>query len=123
MWIFSQHGFFSAVCARQGDGSHDQPVDPDRIMVRARLRGHLEALKERYPDLLGDCAIRDSMGTDYPYRLFVAKSVWAHVLAGLANETDYDNFKSRVQEYQGKGGAAYKHSLHSVWSTMHRLQE
>ena len=35
MWIFTKHGFFSAVCARQGDGKHGQPVDPDRIMVRA----------------------------------------------------------------------------------------
>ena len=24
MWIFTQHGFFSTVCARQGDGSHGQ---------------------------------------------------------------------------------------------------
>src|SRR5436305_641101 len=34
MWIFTKHGFFSAVCAREGDGSHGRPVDPDRIMVR-----------------------------------------------------------------------------------------
>jgi len=38
MWIFTKYGFYSAVCARQGDGSHGQPVDPDRIMVRARVR-------------------------------------------------------------------------------------
>jgi hypothetical protein len=44
MWIFSKYGFFSAVCARQGDGSHGQPVDPERMMVRARDQGHLEAL-------------------------------------------------------------------------------
>jgi len=36
MWIFTRHGFFSAVCARQGDGKHGQPVDPDRIMVIQR---------------------------------------------------------------------------------------
>ncbi len=47
MWLFTKHGFYSAVCARQGDGSHGQSVDPDRIMVRARVRSHLEALKER----------------------------------------------------------------------------
>jgi len=58
MWVFTKHGFFSAVCARQGDGTYGQPVDQDRIMVRARVRGHLEAPKgtlspparpERYP--------------------------------------------------------------------------
>jgi len=29
MWVFTKHGFFSAVCARQGGGEHGQPVDPD----------------------------------------------------------------------------------------------
>jgi hypothetical protein len=123
MWIFTKHGFFSAVCARQGNGKHGQPVDPDRIMVRARLRSHLEALKKRFPDVLGECEIQESAGTDYAYRLFVQKSVWTQVLAGLAEETDYDNFKSEVAHHQGKAGAAYEHSLHEVWSVMHRLQK
>jgi hypothetical protein len=52
MWIFTKHGFFSAVCARQGDGKHGQSVDPDRILVRARVRGHLDALKKRFPERL-----------------------------------------------------------------------
>jgi hypothetical protein len=45
------------------------------------------------------------------------------VLAGLAAETDYDNFKSEVGQHQGAAGAAYEHSLHDVWSIMYRLQE
>ena len=123
MWIFTKHGFFSAVCARQGDGKHGQPVDLDRIMVRARGRGHLEALKKRFLDLLGPCAIQESVGTDYAYRLFVQKSAWTRVLAGLAEETDYDNFKSEVARHQGQPGAPYEHSLREVWSVMHKLQK
>jgi hypothetical protein len=123
MWIFTKHGFFSAVCARQGAGRHGEPVDIDRIMVRARIRGHLEALKKRFPDLLGDCEIQESAGTDYAYRLFVQKSAWTQVLAGLAEETDYDNFKSEVARHQGRAGAAYEHSLQEVWSVMNRLQK
>jgi hypothetical protein len=123
MWIFTKHGFFSAVCARQGDGKHGKPIDPNRIMVRARVRGHLEALKERFPDHLGQCEIQESTGTDYAYRLFVQKSAWTQVLAGLAEETDYDNFKSEVAHHQGHDGAAYEHSLHEVWSVMNRLQK
>jgi hypothetical protein len=123
MWIFTKHGFFSAVCARQGDGRHGQAVDPDRIMVRARVRGHLEGLKKRFPGLLGACEIQESVGTDYAYRLFVGKSLWVHVLAGLAEETDYDNFKSEVARHQGRDGAPYEHSLHEVWAVMHRLQK
>lgn len=123
MWIFTKHGFFSAVCARQGSGSHGRPVDPDRIMVRARLRSHLKALKERFDDLLGDCEIQESTGTDYAFRLFVSKSAWVRVLGGLAEETDYDNFKSTVARHQGQAGAAYERSLHDVWSVMHELRE
>jgi hypothetical protein len=123
MWLFTKHGFFSAVCARQGNGKHGQPVDPGRIMVRARVRGHLEALKARFPDRLGSCEIVDSDGTDYAYRLFVAKPAWRQVVAELAEETDYDNFKSEVARHQGKAGAAYEHALHDVWSVMNRLQK
>ena len=123
MWIFTRHGFFSAVCARQGDGKHAQPVDPDRIMVRARVEGQLDALKKRFPDLLDECEIQASAGTDYAYRLFVPKSVWVQVVAGLADETDYDNFKTEVARHQGRSGRDYEHALHDVWTVMHRLQK
>ena len=123
MWVFTKHGFFSAVCARQGSGKHGQPVDPNRIMVRARVRGHLEALKKRFPDLLGKCEIQEFAGTDYGFRIFVEKPAWSQVLAGLAEETDYDNFKSEVARHQGKAGAAYERSLHDVWSVMYKLQK
>jgi hypothetical protein len=67
MWLFTRYGFYSAVCARQGDGRKGRPVDPDRIMVRARLRSHLEALRNRFPDLLADCEILETADTDYYY--------------------------------------------------------
>ena len=123
MWLFTKHGFYSAVCARQGDGSHDQPVDPDRIMVRVRVRNHLEALKQRFSDLLAECEIKEFTGTDYAFRIFVPKSIWSQVLVGLNEEMDYDNFKSEVARHQGSEGAAYEHSLHEVWSVMNRLQK
>jgi hypothetical protein len=123
MWIFTKHGFFSAVCARKGNGKYDQPLDPDRIMVRARVRGHLEALKRRFAKLLSKCGIKEFAGSDYAYRLFVPKAAWKQVVAGLAEETDYDNFKSEVARYQGKDGSAYEASLHEVWSIMNRLQK
>jgi hypothetical protein len=123
IWIFTKHGFYSAVCARNGNGSHNQPVDPDRIMVRARVRDHLEALKSRFPELLGQCEIWEDAGTDYAFRLFVPKSTWTKVVMELAEETDYDNFKSKVARHQGHAGAAYERSLHDVWSVMNRLQK
>ncbi len=122
MWVFTKYGFFSAVCARKGSGEYGQPVDPNCIMVRARVRGHLVALKKRFPDLLGNCEIQEFTGADYAFRIFVEKPVWSKVMAALAEETDYDNFKSEVARHQGKAGAPYEHSLHEVWSVMSGLQ-
>ena len=123
MWIFTKYGFFSAVCARQGSGEYGQPVDPDRVMVRARVRGHLDALKDRFPELLGGCEVREFAGADYAFRLFVEKSAWSRALAALAEEVDYDNFKSEVARHQGAAGADYEGSLHDVWRVMNRLQK
>ena len=36
MWLFTKHGFFSVVCARQGNGKHGQLIDTARLVVRAR---------------------------------------------------------------------------------------
>jgi hypothetical protein len=80
-------------------------------------------LKKRFHDNLGDCEIQEFAGTDYAYRLFTSKSAWTRVLAGMAEETDYDNFKPAVASHQGLAGAAYQHSLHDVWSVMHKLQK
>ena len=122
MWIFTKYGFFSAVCARGGDGGHSQPVDFDTIMVRARCREHLEALKIRFPFRLGACEIQTNIGTDYAFRLFVTKSSWSRVMAALAVETDFDNFKGAVARHEGVAGAPYVNSLHEVWDVMRELQ-
>ncbi|HET6880945.1 MAG TPA: hypothetical protein VFI31_12360 [Pirellulales bacterium] len=34
----------------------------------------------------------------------------------LAEDTDYDNFKSEVARHQGSAGAACESALHRVWS-------
>lgn len=123
MWLFTKYGFFSVVCARQGDGSHGMPVDHDRMMVRARVAEHLAALKERFPDELGGSEIVTTAHTDYACRLFVEKANWVRVAAALAEETDYDNFKNAVSRSLGTAGSEYLHSLHDVWGVMHKLQK
>ena len=50
MWIFTRWGFFSCVCARQGDGDAEESVDRQQLMIRARTRVHLETLQSRLPD-------------------------------------------------------------------------
>lgn len=123
MWLFTRYGFYSAVCARQGDGGFGQPVDETRIMVRARRREHLEALLDRFADLLGEAVIHKSDSSDYRFRIFLDKTVWAQVVERLAMDIDYDNFKSEVARHIGTVGAPYEHALHEVWSVMYRLQD
>ena len=123
MWIFTKHGFFSAVCARQGDGRHGQPVDPDRMMVRARNRGHLEAAEEavRRPAR----PVRHSgVGRDR-LRLPTLRQQ-----GGVVPGAFRPGRGNRLRQLQvggrpppGRAGAAYERSLHEVWSVMHQLQK
>ena len=122
MWLFNKYGFYSAVCARQGDGRYANPF-LHRIMMRVRVRIHLDTSKERFAGRLGDCEIQELPGSDYAFRIFVEKQVWSQVFVGLHEEVDYDNFNSEVVHHQGKAVAACEHSLHEAWSVMHRLQK
>lgn len=122
MWIFTVHGFYSAVCARIGNGERNQPVDHNRIMVRARLKSHLNNLKNAFPDLLEKCEIETFTGTDYKYRIFVSKDTWTTLLEKISEDINYDNFKSAVAKNRGVG-SDYEHSLHDVWSTMYSIQK
>ena len=119
MWIFTKYGFFSAVCARRGFAELGQPVDPDRVMVRSRSRNHLERLQKRFTSLKSK-QIESFPGSDYPFRIFIDKRAWATLMKQLAEEMDYDNFKSEVARQPDD--AIYEDCLHDVWGIMRRLQ-
>lgn len=123
MWIFTKYGFNSVVSPQEDDGDLDRQVDPSRVMVRCRLREHIEALKERFPDLIADYDIKESSRADYAFRMLVDKRVWSQLLLRLNDELEYDNFKSEVARFRGDKDTAYVDSLHEVWSVMHTLQE
>jgi hypothetical protein len=122
MWVFTRYGFYSVACVRNKDGS----VDTERVMVRARMREHLESLRERFPETgLGRAEILVDAGTDYLYRLIVDKAEWASVVSQLAMEQTWPGFKSEAARYErrGRGAARYVEALHKVWWTMAKLQE
>lgn len=75
---------------------------------------------ERFPHQLGDCEIRN-IGTEYAFRIFIAKSVWSQIVAELSEELDYHNFKEEVARFRGED--EYWKSLHEVWSDMRELQK
>ena len=124
MWLFTRFGFFSAVCARVGDGKKSRAVDPTRMMIRARDRQHLENLIEAFPLELLDAEIHQrkpgSTG-DYVCRIFVPKSVWVEVVTSMVEAQNYDNFK--VACSHSKADGAYLNLLHKVWICGMSLQK
>jgi hypothetical protein len=117
MWIFTRYGFYSVACASKADGS----LDKDTVMVRGRRKDHLQNLRNRF-SAIAAAEIVTMADRDYRYRIILAKSVWVPILAQLAEEQEWSNFKSEVAVHQGGEGALYVAALHDVWGIMYRLQ-
>ena len=118
MWFFSTLGFYSVVCARNIDGS----LDDSKVMVRARLREHLENLAGRFFDDLYATPIITTNDTDYRYRIVIPKETWGNLLKEMATEITYSNFKGEVSKNKEHVQSGYERSLHDVWNVMFRLQ-
>jgi hypothetical protein len=88
MWIFTTQGFYSVVAYRE---------DPERLLVRARTRADIEALRKQIPSL----EPFEDPEADYRHRAIVSGEEWIAALALLAAEIDYDNFKNEVASRQG----------------------
>ena len=107
MWIFTKHGFYSAV---------QDETDSSVIKVRARVRDDLVRLIEA-------CNIKshivETTDTDYAYRIFISRSELMRVMIEMVDDLDYLNFKSEVFKQQGiERYSAY----HDVWEVMYKLQ-
>jgi 8-oxo-dGTP pyrophosphatase MutT (NUDIX family) len=111
MWILTPIGFFSIV---------RKPEDRYRgtLTVRARVRGDLEALRDRYLPTLE--AIDDDPDRDYRFRATAPRGDVTAALAQLAEEIDYDDFKSTVASRQGDARAKV---YGDVWWTLRDLQD
>jgi hypothetical protein len=120
MWLMTTIGMFSAVCPRTEKGRGGK-VETDKIMVRARVRGHIEALQERFGEF-GEAELIETPNADYRYRIIVDKAAWAEAVGRMIDEQDYTNFKNAADSRQGRSGTAYVHALHRVWDVMYELQ-
>lgn len=88
------------------------------MTVRARARGDLETLKERYIPKLGH--ILKGEGTDYQYRAKVSREDLAKAMGKIITDIDYSNFKDSVAEKQGNKRARI---YGDVWETLLGLQK
>lgn len=107
MWLVTTQGFYSVVQHRR---------DHDKLLVRARTREDIEALRVQIPDLR---PFSDSRA-DYRWRAVVTRAEWIAALAQLVSEIDYPNFKSAVGSRQG---AERAHVYGEVWRILASLQE
>ena len=117
MYVFTSHGFYSVASARIGypDG---RELDPNRVVVRARAKRHLEALIEQFPSLLAGVQLEENDSADYRWRMVIPKAVWSEVVAALANDVRYDDF-----ERTAKHDAEYHRALNEVWGAMFDMQD
>lgn len=106
MWIFTQRGFISAVMDKKGG--------PDTLIVRGRDRESLRDLSQ-----YAGARIIDNEGTDYPFRVRVERVVFAGYMLKMVEELDYTNYKSAAGK---KRDSVFTGALHSIWSTMLRLE-
>ncbi len=120
MWIFTRYGFYSVATATAEVGLDTSP-DPDPVMIRARSRAHLENLQSRFKEMSGR-QILEWPDRDYRFRIIVGKEIWASVIAELAREQTWSNFKSKVASSLS-GDREYVQAIHEVWSVMGKLQE
>src|SRR4051812_38801979 len=100
MWICLNDAFLSIVA------HYD---DPDKLLVRARVKGHIEAVFPGYK-------VYTRAGSDYLYRADVLRDAVAQVMRERIMNIDYTNFKDSVKD----------HKLHDAyagfWTIMNRLQ-
>ena len=100
MWICLNNSFLSIVSDNK---------NPDLLLVRARKKGDIEAV---FPNTI----VNENIGTDYKYRSFIDRRTVASVLADLALNIDYDNFKNSVVDPD-------RHDAYfDIWTTMYGFQ-
>ena len=119
MWISSVVGTFSVVQASPEPGK--RPGAPRKLMVRARVRKHLELLQRDHPSLRRYPIIRSEPGRDYAFRMIVPRMTFARVMAALVSSIAYGNFKGAC-EASPDLDRDYVDALHSVWAVLRKLQ-
>jgi hypothetical protein len=107
MWLLTTIGFFSVVAYTD---------DPNVLLVRARVREDLEALRDQH---LPDLEILETVAADYRFRAVVTRKAFARVAGALVASIDYPNFKDVVKQRQGQARAS---AYSDVWSVLYRLQ-
>lgn len=121
MWLITRYGFFSTVAARDQESSR-QEVDISRIVVRSRVREHLEQLCERFRNSLQGTDILDFESSEYPYRIVINKTVWARVVSEISSEIEYTDFRSELLRSKSLHKSEYARAVDEAGKALRRIQ-
>lgn len=103
MWVFLNNAFLSIVQDKN---------DPDRLMVRARLRGDLERVFPYRANEVSETPI-----ADYRFRMSVERDEVQLMVDRAVRDITYTNFKKSVPETS-------RHNTYlRVWNEMWRAQQ
>jgi len=109
VWTFTTVGMFSVIQHRD---------DKDLLLVRARVKGDLENLRDKFLPNLGKIA--ESPNADYPYRALAWKTDYAEAMKRAVMAIDYTNYKSEVTKTQG----SERHDVYMrIWGIMRGAEE
>jgi hypothetical protein len=112
MWIACVDGFFSTVIDK---------IEPGRMLIRARCEKDIKNLYDRYRDKCPSMREPTSDDSrDYRYRLSVSKRDWVKLVAELASNVDYPNFKTAVHQLPDQENKNRPYL--EIWSIMHDVQ-
>lgn len=100
MWLFTSKGFVSIV----QDHNHK-----DNLLVRARVKSHLEAL---FPQ----STVIETQDADYLFRCRLHRKHVEQVMTDQVKTIDYGNFKDTVVDPD------YHSACLRCWSSLHQLQ-
>lgn len=128
MYLHTKYGFVE-VDAWDGQPlplkTHQREVDglllrsPVVVVVRSRQRRTIAALLDFAPSDTDRKIFKSPPGWDYEYRVYLTPDEWAMVMARIALDLDYRNFKSWTTKNSPK-----QHALaHAIWHAAHDHKE
>lgn len=106
MWVFTQHGFVSAV-------QHFE--NPEQIVVRSRDKESLALACAFF-----EKEIISSPRNDYPFRIILSRAEFAEFMQTEVAMLDYNNFKARLDVSRGD---LWHDTATQVWGIMHDIED
>ena len=117
MWMFTTHGFVSAV---------QHPDSRDTMVLRFRCREHAENFRRIALAVDGNPTVTDRKpDADYLYRFEVNRDAWEGIVAEVSRRINYDSFRVATEvavRRRNERDAILLKCLHEVWETMAHYQ-